>query len=163
MNALLAESKLQCHPFMADAPGWFIQKLGGLQNEIEFEEGSILFSEREYAHKFYLILEGEISIETFTERNRPALTIQKAGRGDVLGWSWLYPPYVSHFTARAVTSGKALLFEAPKLMVMAEKDPVFGYELMKRVTMHVIRRLQKTLDLLVACRDQNRPKSEPEL
>jgi CRP/FNR family cyclic AMP-dependent transcriptional regulator len=66
------------------------------------------------------------------------------GPGDVLGWSWLFPPFVWHFQARAVEPTTLLVLNGAGLLVSAERDHDFGYELMKRVAQVVIRRLQAT-------------------
>ena len=147
MTALLARPKLGEHPFVAGAPPEFIEELAHFEDEVEFKEGDILIREHEYASTFYLILEGEIAVEISGEGTKPSL-VQKLRGGDVLGWSWLYPPYMWHFTARVVKNGKAIAFNAPALVVHAEQDPKFGYQLMKRLTAHLIQRLKHTCDLL---------------
>jgi hypothetical protein len=67
----------------------------------------------------------------------------------VLGWSWLFPPYLWHFDARAVTPPKAIFFYGTRLRELCEENHDLGYELMKRVSEIVIRRLQATRRELV--------------
>ena len=64
--------------------------------------------------------------------------------GDVLGWSWLFPPYRWSFDARSITSVKAYGFEATRLIEEKERDLGFGYELMRRFAGVVVDRLQRT-------------------
>jgi hypothetical protein len=52
--------------------------------------------------------------------------------GEVLGWSWLHPPY--RWRADAVASGETslLAFDAACLRQKLDADPRLGYELMTR-------------------------------
>jgi CRP-like cAMP-binding protein len=60
----------------------------------------------------------------------------------VLGWSWLFPPYLWRFDARAATPTKAIFFYGTRLRELCEENHDLGYELMKRVSDIVIKRLQ---------------------
>jgi len=74
---------------------------------------------------------------------KPSL-IQTIKTGDVIGWSWLFPPYRWNFDARAVKPTKAIIFFAATLRKQCETDSRLGYEVMKRVSKVVIGRLQAT-------------------
>ena len=119
--------------------------------EIRFEAGDRLFCEREPANQFYLIENGCIALEA----HRPAngtVPVQKLGAGEVLGWSWLFPPFAWHFRARALEPTSAIVLSGAHLLITAEADHDFGYELMKRVAQVVIHRLQATRKELLASR-----------
>jgi hypothetical protein len=68
----------------------------------------------------------------------------------VLGWSWLFPPFSWHFQARAIEPTTVISLNGAHLLVSAESNHEFGYELMKRVAQVVIRRLQITRKQLIA-------------
>ena len=110
---------------------------------VEFTAGKMIFEEGLEAHRFYIILEGSVALES-TNGNGGTTLIQSLKAGDVLGWSWLFPPYQWNFDARAVKQTKAIIFFAQTLRELGERDPALGYELMKRVTQVVITRLQTT-------------------
>jgi CRP-like cAMP-binding protein len=110
---------------------------------VEFETGETILREGDYADKFYLICEGKIALEAACN-GATSVPIQTLGAGDLLGWSWLYAPYEWHFTARALEPVKAVELNAASLLIRAEEDPVFGYELMKRISQHLIQRFQAT-------------------
>ena len=137
MNALLARPELQDHPFLRNAPAEFLNQLAPFETEVDFAAGETILQEDHYADRLYLIVEGDVALEVGITGKR----IDTIGAGEVLGWSWLYPPYVSRFTARAVTAVHALELNGPALLVLAEEDHSFGYELMKRITACTIRRL----------------------
>ena len=68
--------------------------------------------------------------------------METIGAGDLLGWSWMFPPYVWHFTARAVEPTGAIFFYGTILREYCERDPSLGYELFKRMAPVMLRRLQ---------------------
>ena len=109
----------------------------------QFKAGEMLFREGEPANQFYLIESGKILLEAHEPAN-DTTPVQTLGAGDVLGWSWLFPPFMWHFQARAVESSTVIMLNGAHLLVSAEHNHDFGYELMKRVAQVVIRRLQAT-------------------
>jgi CRP-like cAMP-binding protein len=115
----------------------------------EFKAGNVLFREGEPADQFYLIESGKILLEAHEPAGGTTL-VQTLAAGDVLGWSWLFPPFVWHFQARAVAPSSVIILDGAHLLVSAEHDHDFGYELMKRVAQVVIRRLQATRKQLLA-------------
>ena len=85
-------------------------------------------------------------------REEAPVAVQVIGPGDVLGWSWLFPPYYWHFDARALVPTTAIFFYGTRLREQCEADHDLGYELMKRVTAVVIRRLQATREQSLSTR-----------
>ena len=77
------------------------------------------------------------------------MILQTIGRNDVLGWSWLFPPYYWHFDARATAATKVIFFYGTWLRENCERDHDFGYEMMKRMSAIIIERLQATRRKLV--------------
>ena len=109
----------------------------------QFAAGETLFREGQPASQFYLIEDGRIALEAHEPANATVL-VQTLSAGDVLGWSWLFPPFAWHFQARALEPTTAIALNGAHLLVSAEKDPEFGFELMKRVAKVLICRLQAT-------------------
>jgi CRP/FNR family transcriptional regulator, cyclic AMP receptor protein len=64
--------------------------------------------------------------------------------GDLLGWSWLVPPYRVAFDARAVDTVHTVSFDALCLRGKCDEDAVLGYELMRRFLPVIADRLQAT-------------------
>jgi CRP/FNR family transcriptional regulator, cyclic AMP receptor protein len=109
----------------------------------DFAADEVIFREGDPANRFYLILDGEVALER-APRDRAPIVLQKIGRDDVLGWSWLFPPYYWHFDARATVPTKAIFFYGTWLRESCERDHDFGYEMMKRMSAIIIARLQAT-------------------
>lgn len=113
--------------------------------EVQFDPGQQIFREGGPANRFFLILEGSVALESEAEvEGGGMIPIQTLGPGDDLGWSWLFPPYTLHFSARAIAPTKAIFFYGTRLREQCERDHDLGYELMKRVAEVMVRRLQAT-------------------
>jgi len=72
------------------------------------------------------------------------MTIDTIGIGELLGWSWLFPPYRWHFDAHATTVVRATAFDGACLRGKCDADPALGYELTARFAQTLIERLQWT-------------------
>jgi CRP/FNR family cyclic AMP-dependent transcriptional regulator len=131
------------HPFFAGLEPSSIQGLAGLASYVHYERGKYLFHEGERAAHFYIINEGKVALETFAGE-RGAITIETIETGEVLGWSWLFPPYRWHFGAWAVEPTNAIVLDGAGLRARCEEDYHFGYELTKRVAQIMMQRLQAT-------------------
>jgi CRP-like cAMP-binding protein len=134
---------ISAHRFAADMKPEHLKRLQEAAMFKQFERDELIFREGEPANRFYLISRGKIALES-TGNSESAPLVQFIGEGEVLGWSWLFPPYYWHFSARAVEPTDAIFFYGTRLRAQCEEDPVFGYELMKRVAAIVIKRLQIT-------------------
>lgn len=137
------EPMIAAHPFLEGMEPRQIKILAEAAMPVSFEEGQIIFQEGEMANRFYLIQEGKVRLETHA-KDGASVTIQDIGAGDVLGWSWLFPPYYWHFDARAIEPTTAIFFYGTRLREQCESDHDLGYELMKRMAEVVVGRLQMT-------------------
>ena len=108
---------------------------------MRYEAGELIFREGDPANRFYLIEQGQVSLESHRKDEAP-VAVQVIGPGDVLGWSWLFPPYCWHFDARVLEPTTAIFFNGTRLREQCEQDHDFGFEVMKRMTQVVIQRLQ---------------------
>ncbi|UCH49796.1 MAG: cyclic nucleotide-binding domain-containing protein [Betaproteobacteria bacterium] len=135
------ESYLAEHPMFRDLDPDYVKLLGECATDVSFDAGETLFRYGESADRFYLIRDGRVSLEA-TSTSGEALTIQTLEAGEVLGWSWLFPPYIWYFDARAMTRTRALAFDGLYLRAKCDEDPKLGYELMKRFSAILNSRLQ---------------------
>jgi CRP/FNR family transcriptional regulator, cyclic AMP receptor protein len=115
---------------------------GCAQNKI-FEDGQYLMREGDGADSFYVVRLGRVALEIFAPQ-RGGVVIETVEGGDLVGWSWLTPPFKVHLDARAVGSVHVVAFDAACLRGKADDDPVLGYELMRRFIPVIVERLQAT-------------------
>jgi CRP/FNR family transcriptional regulator, cyclic AMP receptor protein len=117
--------------------------IAGCGQNAVFEDGGYLMRENEAADAFYVIRRGAIALETFVPQ-RGAVTIETLHEGDLLGWSWLFPPYRTAFDARAIGDVHALQFDGACLRGKCDSDPALGYALLKLFAGVIVQRLQNT-------------------
>lgn len=134
---------LQKHPFLLDMDEDLIKTLTSCASNVVFQEGTRLFREREDAKLFFLIRGGRVGLE-IQAGERGAIRIQTVGPGEVLGWSWLISPYRWHFDALALEQVHAFSIDASCLRSKCETDNHFGYEMLRRFSTVLERRLEAT-------------------
>ncbi len=137
------EKVLQSHPFFADLDPGLLETLVGCASNLVFKAGEFLAREGNPADRFFLVREGRVAVEIFRAVGGP-LTVETVGGGEVLGWSWLFPPYKWHFDARAVTGVRALAFDAACLRRKLDADKAVGYEVVRRFASVAVQRLEST-------------------
>jgi CRP/FNR family cyclic AMP-dependent transcriptional regulator len=123
---------------------------------VRFAARARLFNEGEAARGCWLIQDGRVALDV-TVLGRGEVVVQTLGRGELLGWSWLVPPYRWHLGATAVTATTATEFDTGRLRALAEGDPRFGYTLALTLFEAMLERLEATrarvLDLYRSPRD----------
>lgn len=130
-------------PFFAGFKPEHLTLVAGCGRNIHITAGSYLLREGEAADRFFLIRHGSLAIETYVPSRGP-VTLQTFGEGEILGWSWLFPPYVYQFDARARVDVRATVFDAACLRGKCDADAALGYEFMKRLMRVVSTRLEAT-------------------
>ncbi len=138
LETILAE-----HPFFEGLPDKHLKVIVGCASNVSFEEGETIFREGEEANRFYLIRQGRVALQVYAA-GIGTITIQTLDAGDILGWSWLVPPYRWHFDARAVEPVRAIALDGECLRRKCEEDHDLGYELLKRFAEIITQRLQAT-------------------
>jgi CRP/FNR family transcriptional regulator, cyclic AMP receptor protein len=126
LEGILAE-----HPFLQGMSREHVQLLTGCASNARFDPGKFVFRAGEEANQFYIIREGKVALEIFSP-DRGSITIQTLGAGEILGWSWLLPPYVWRFDAHVLELVRAIALDGKCLRTKSEADKVLGYELLKR-------------------------------
>ena len=137
------EVQIAEHPFLKGMNVPHLKTLAASAMQSHFDKGESIFREGDPANRFYLIQQGKVALES-NVRDRGTILIQTIGAGDVLGWSWLFPPYYWHFDARALEPTQAIFFYGTRLREQCEEDHDLGYDLTKRMAQMVLIRLQST-------------------
>jgi len=86
------ETLIRKHPFFKDLSPHQYRLLADSAMRTQFRAGEVIFQQGDPANRFYLIQRGKVAVETWL-RERGTITIETLYGGDVLGWSWLFPPY----------------------------------------------------------------------
>lgn len=140
------------HPFLKGMPERHQHALLENATTAKYAKGDILFRQGDPANRFYLIEDGGVALEACSPKHR-TVHIHTLGEGDVLGWSWLFEPFVWNFQARAVEPTTVLVLDAAHLLRLSNENHEFGYDLMKKLARVVIGRLQATRRRLLELAD----------
>jgi CRP-like cAMP-binding protein len=119
------------------------QRLMALAHEVSFPEDARIFEAGGRADRFWVIRSGAVSLDqqvTSVQR----VTVASLGAGDLLGWSWLFPPYQWDFGAEAFSPVRAYEFEAQPVLKLCEEDPALGLTLVRIVAEILAHRLETT-------------------
>ena len=129
-------------PLLADLEPPALALVAGCASTAAFAAGELLAREGAAADTFYTLREGRVALELRAAAG--AIVIETLGRGDVCGWSWLFPPYHWQFDVRALEPVSALAFDAACLRGKIERDDALGYALLRRFLPVMLDRLQAT-------------------
>ena len=99
-----------------------IALIAGCGQNVHFDEGETIFRQGDAADNFFVVRHGTVAVGNFVPP-RGELVIETLEAGDLLGWSWLFPPYRSHFDARALSSVRATQFDGACLRDKCAADP----------------------------------------
>ncbi|GHF33601.1 Crp/Fnr family transcriptional regulator [Streptomyces fumanus] len=101
------------------------ERLMSEAREVSFEAGARLFEERRRADRFWVIRSGTVTLDARVPGRRAAV-IDSVSHGELLGWSWHFPPYRWHLGAEALSPVRAWEFDADTIRAMCAEDPEFG-------------------------------------
>jgi len=139
---------LAAHPFLRGMPPEQLEVLAEGARNVRFPARSRVFEDGGHADRFWLIRAGRVSLDLHVPGRGPVV-IDTIGMGELLGWSWLFPPYRWAFGAVAATEVEAFEFDAPAVRKCCEADRELGYALNQRITRVLAKRLQATRVRLV--------------
>ena len=137
------ERVIREHRFFAGLDARFVELVCGCAKNVRFEAGQVLFREGEPANEFYLLRHGRVALEVAAP-GRGRLAFQTLGEGEIVGVSWLLPPYRWTFDAVALELTRAIAIDGACLRAKCESDHHLGYEMMKRVVPIIVERLHAT-------------------
>jgi CRP/FNR family cyclic AMP-dependent transcriptional regulator len=136
------KTTLAKHPFFRGLDQRYLNLIIGCASNARFDSGEFILHEGEEANQFYIIRQGRVALEAVLAPGREPIIIQIIREGDVLGWSWLFPPHRWHFDARAVAPTEAIVLDGKYIRTQCEKNHDLGYELLKRFAQIIEQRLQ---------------------
>ena len=137
------EQLLMESPSLAGLPPEHRATMAGCGRLHVFYPGEPLMREGDAADEFFLIRRGAVAVETDVPGRGP-VTLETLEPGELLGWSWLVPPYRSAFGARALEDVHVIVLDGACLRGKCERDPDLGYALLKVVATVFVRRLEDT-------------------
>jgi CRP-like cAMP-binding protein len=138
IDELIAES-----PTFAGLSPRHLELIAGCGRLARFEAGMPLFTEGAPADRFFLVRTGAVAVEIAAPGHH-ALVVETLHAGEVVGWSWLFPPHRWQFDGRATVSTSVIAFDGACLRGKCDADHELGYQLMRRFAGALVERLQAT-------------------
>jgi CRP-like cAMP-binding protein len=134
---------LATHPFLHGMSPDQLATLAETARDVQFPARHRLFEDGGYATCFWLIRSGHVSLDVHIP-DQGRVIIENIGMGELLGWSWLFPPYRWVFGAMAAAPVEAFEFDAAAVRECCTADPGLGSEFNQRIIRVLARRLQAT-------------------
>jgi CRP-like cAMP-binding protein len=131
------------HPFLGGLDNRLLMQLTSGVKPFSAKTGEYLGREGQPATSFFLIQSGKVAIESPRPEGAPS-PIQVIGPGEVIGWSWLLPPYQWQFDCRVVDAVQGLAMNAEWLRWQCDQNHELGYHLLKHLLAVVGGRLAAT-------------------
>jgi CRP-like cAMP-binding protein len=149
---MISPERLRFYPLFAGQSYYMLKEIARISNEVIKEEGDWLFQEGDEASKFYIVVEGGISLTMYLHLNgkgQHIATTSPIEQSELIGWSSLVKPHGYVFGAKAAKKSRLLEIDAEPLRELLDDNPVFGYYLMKNITEVIGERLEfKCIQLL---------------
>lgn len=117
--------------------------IAGVSRHETYEPGTRLIDEGRPADQCWVVTAGCVLVDADIPGNG-RVGVQSIGPGELLGWSWLVPPYRWHFGATVVTPTSAVVIDVKQLRTLFEADPALGYQLSLVLIEALLNRLQAT-------------------
>lgn len=131
------------HPFFSGLDAAFTRLMVGCASNVRFRRGDFVFREGDPANTFYLVRHGKVSVEISAPQYEP-IVVATLQEGEILGWSWLLPPYQWKHQARALDEVRAIALDGKCLREKCEQNHDLGYEVLKRFARIIEQRLEST-------------------
>jgi CRP/FNR family cyclic AMP-dependent transcriptional regulator len=119
----------------------FVNLAAGCAKNVRFNADQYLFHAEDPADRIYLIRYGLVALE-MTMPGRGAVQYETLGEGEIVGLTWLLPPYRWGYDARATELVRAIALDAKCLRDKCEADHDLGYAILKRFLPVLVQRLQ---------------------
>jgi CRP/FNR family cyclic AMP-dependent transcriptional regulator len=149
MNASTA-GLLEEQGFFAGVPERVADAISSLATERNARIGELLLRQGEPADRFFLVRYGLVAIEMYAPGRDP-IAVDHMYVGDVVGWSWLVPPFRCSLDARAVEPSSLIEIDAVSLRERFGTDPILGYEVLRRFIPVIAHLLSSARERLVEC------------
>ena len=148
------ESLLTTNQNFLELSAEHISELCARASVASFEAGQFICFKDGKADSFFVLTRGSVGLEIHAA-GLGTVTVHTLQEGDLLGWSWMFPPYRWHFDARTLEPVEAIAFAADEIREKLSEDKAFGYEMMKIVAANMMDRITATRLQILDLYDKN--------
>ena len=139
---------LAAHPFLHGMSREHLAVLSQAASDVTVPARHRFFEDGGHATRFWLVQSGHATVDVHVP-GQGRVSIDTIGMGELIGWSWLFSPYMWAFGAVAASPVEAFEFDAGMVRTWCASDPALGYEVTRRVAEVLTRRLKSTRSRLI--------------
>ena len=139
---------LAAHPFFHGISPDHLAVLALGASDVTFPAGHRFFADGGRAISFWLVQSGHVTVDVDVPGQGP-VPIDTIGMGELMGWSWLFPPFSWAFGAVAASPVETFEFDARMVRAWCACDPALNYEVTRRVAEVLTKRMRSTRSRLI--------------
>ena len=139
---------LATHPFLHGISRDHLATLAQVASDVTVPARHRVFEDGGHATRFWLVQSGHVTVDVHVP-GQGRVPIDSIGMGELIGWSWLFPPFTWAFGAVAASPVEAFEFDARAVRACCASDPALGHEVTQRLARVVTKRLQTTRNRLI--------------
>jgi CRP-like cAMP-binding protein len=124
------------------------ERLMRLARDVSFAEGARIFEEGQHADRFWVVRTGTVSLDISVPGRRSPV-VETIGHNELIGWSWLFEPYVWQLGAEAMSPVRAHEFDAGAVRELCRSDPSLDAAVSRWVGRVLAHRLQAARNRLL--------------
>lgn len=144
----VTEAALAAHPFLYGVSPDHLAMLARAAADVTVPAGHRFFEDGGHAACFWLIQSGHVTVDVDVPGQGP-VPFDTVGIGQLVGWSWLFPPFMWAFGAVAASPVETFEFDARTVRAWCAADPALGYEMTRRVAEVLTKRLKSARSRLI--------------
>ncbi|MFZ0170805.1 MAG: cyclic nucleotide-binding domain-containing protein [Acidimicrobiales bacterium] len=141
MKPTMMAEELAAHRFFQELPDELRRRLSECATNVVFEAGATLCTEGTPARSFFALRAGRVNVGVHVP-SKGLVVLETLQTGDIMGWSWVLPPYRWHFDAVAVEHVRAIELHADCILPYLGEEPAAGFRLMTAVATIMEERLE---------------------
>ena len=130
---MIDESLLLKHRFFRDIGEPLLGYIAGCAEQVSYPADTQLLAQGQPAHSMLAIEHGKVGVGIHVPQ-RGFVTIETVQAGEIVGWSWLFPPYEWSFDAITTTDVSGILVHAQCIQPHLNDDPAVGLEFVERIS-----------------------------
>jgi CRP-like cAMP-binding protein len=129
--------------FLHDMGSMHLEQIADISRIRDFNTSDVVFRHGDPAQHLYLVVSGKVSLE-ICAAGIGCKQILTLGAGEVLGWSSALEQLCYTARARAIDITRLVEINDAQFLTICERDPQFGYEMMRRIALALAKRLSAT-------------------
>jgi len=110
-----------------------LAELSKITEKKTFKKGHQIYKEDDRANRFYLVVDGQISLNKIDPGEQIGISFEKRERGGLFGAACFMEPQKYTLNALCLKDSEVMSIDADKLFKFFQTDPDMGYKFMKEV------------------------------